>query len=220
MTVRPRTVVFDMDGTLLDTEAIAIRSWVAAFAEHGIEIDRTVALCTIGCDPPVARAAYRKLLGDAPDYLAIQVRCGEIFHQTAEREGIPLKRGARQILSLLRREGVRLGLATSTRRASAEPELLELGLHDLFEIRVYGDEVSERKPSPEIYLEAVRRLGLLPSPEIWAVEDSANGIRSAKTAGLSVAWVPDLQDMPPEIRALADITSPHLDQLASHFELA
>jgi HAD superfamily hydrolase (TIGR01509 family) len=216
----PSAVIFDMDGTLLDTEQIGVRAWIAAFAEHGIHIDRSTAILPIGSDARRTLDIFRHAVGGDHDFEAIQRRCHEIFHEIAGREGIPLKPGAMQILSKLRSRGVLVGLATSTRKESAQPELREVGLLEYFDATVFGDEVSERKPSPEIYLEALRRLGLDGSEAVWAVEDSANGVLSAHAAGLRVAHIPDLQTVDPLVAAKAHVRLPSLEHLAEFFSVS
>ncbi len=208
-----------MDGTLLDTESIGILAWIEAFGEHGILIDAATAALPIGHTMPQSQAIFKTALGVGPDYEIIQKRSLEIFGILAKRDGIPVKRGARRILSRLKSRGVSVGLATSTPREKALRQLDEVGLAEFFDAAVCGDDLAEHKPSPEVYREAVRRLGHVPSIEIWAVEDSANGIRSAHRAGLSVAFIPDIHSPDPEVESLATERHPHLDSLADRFGL-
>jgi HAD superfamily hydrolase (TIGR01509 family) len=215
-----RAVVFDMDGILLDTERIGVRAWIAAFAEHGVRIDEATAILPIGSDPHRTLEIFREAIGPDHDFEAVQRRCREIFHETATRTGIPVKSGARRILTGLRENGVPVGLATSTTRDLAHPELRIAGLLDLLDATVFGDEVAERKPAPEIYREALRRLAIEDPRGTWAVEDSVNGILSASAAGLSVAYIPDLQPVDHAVSKLADVRLPDLDALADFFGLA
>jgi HAD superfamily hydrolase (TIGR01509 family) len=91
----------------------------------------------------------------------------------------------------------RLGLASSSNRPLIDLALEELGIVDLFQATVSSEEVARGKPSPDVYLEAARRLGISPD-RAAAVEDSANGIRSAKAAGMRVVAIPNRHFPPPE----------------------
>lgn len=212
----PAGVVFDMDGTLLSTEALVVPSWIAAFAEAGAELPEQAAIEVIGSDSATALDALRRAVGLELDYPAIQRRCGELFRERAERDGVTVKPGVGRILSGLREARVPIGLATSTRSHPALVLLGRTGLAGRFDAMVFGDEVERRKPHPDIYLLCMERLGIGPTG-VWAVEDSRNGILSAHAAGLKVAHIPDLQTMPGHILELVDSVHSSLDELSLRF---
>jgi len=178
-----------------------------------------VATRPIGSDARRTLEIFGESVGGDHDFAAIQERSHQIFRDIVQREGIPVKAGARRILTGLRGRGIRVGLATSTRKAAAHGELRDAGLLELLDATVFGDEVAVRKPSPEIYREALRRLGIDEPEDSWAVEDSVNGILSASGAGLAVAYIPDLQPVDRGVAKLARIQLADLDALADLFGL-
>ncbi len=99
----------------------------------------------------------------------------------------------------MRRLGERwpLGLASSSNRPLIDLALEELGVAELFRATVSSEEVARGKPAPDVYLEAARRLGVRPQ-DTAGIEDSANGIRSAKAAGMRVIAIPNPHFPPPE----------------------
>ena len=112
----------------------------------------------------------------------------------SDHAGLPLKKGAVELLSWLKEQNALLALASSTKRSLVIQELTDAGLLDYFSVITGGDQISHSKPDPEIYLKACEKLGIDPK-EAYAVEDSYNGIRSAFSAGMKPLMVPDL--LPP-----------------------
>jgi HAD superfamily hydrolase (TIGR01509 family) len=120
------------------------------------------------------------------------------------REGLPLIPGA---VGAVRRLGARwpIGLASSSNREVIDAVLDEAGLAGVIRVSVSSEEVARGKPAPDVYLEAVRRMGVAPV-RAAAVEDSSNGLRSARAAGLRVVAVPHPRFPPdPDALALADV---------------
>jgi HAD superfamily hydrolase (TIGR01509 family) len=114
----------------------------------------------------------------------------------------------------------RLGVASSSNRPLIDAVLSATGLADVFETAVSSEEVARGKPAPDVYLEALRRLDVAPS-RAAAVEDSANGIRSAQAAGLRVVAIPNRRYPPPaEALALADRVLTSIDELTVEAMLA
>ena len=107
-----------------------------------------------------------------------------------DENGMPVKTGTRELLTWLRENLWKVGLATSTRKVSVMHHLEMTGLTEMFDEIVTGDMVEKGKPDPEIYLTACEKLGTRPE-ETYAVEDSRNGLVSAHSAGMMAILVPD-----------------------------
>lgn len=193
-------VVFDMDGTLFATEQLAIDALRTAFGEHGLDVPAHVLETVIGRAGKETRAYLNQL---APDGIGDKVlaRGSALVRSRIEREGLPLKHGACEILRYLHDRGLPMGLATSTRHASARDNLRRANLDGYFRTVVGGDDVTHPKPHPEVYLRAVRELGVEPARAL-AVEDSDLGIQAASAAGLRVVHVPDIKRIGAEVKAL------------------
>jgi len=126
---------------------------------------------------------------------------------------LPVVPGAIEVVGRLAAGGLRLAVASSSNRALIDGVLTRLGLADRFEVTVSSEEVARGKPSPDVYLETARRLGVAPA-ECAAVEDSASGIRAAHAAGMRVIAYPN-RHYPPADDAVALATSvvERLDEL-------
>ena len=190
-------VLWDMDGTLLDSEKI----WDVAIGEYsrslGTELSAEVRESTLGNS---MWDALRKVLTHASvevtdEHLIhgrewLTTRVGDLF-----AEGIPWRPGAKDALALVREMGLSTGLVTNTERGLVERALETLG-REYFDITVTGDEVDSGKPHPAPYLRGAALLGL-DAAGCLAVEDSPTGSLSAHTAGCPVLVVPSEIAVPP-----------------------
>jgi HAD superfamily hydrolase (TIGR01509 family) len=195
-----RAAIFDMDGLMFDTESIYCRTSQHAARELGYDIDDTLYRQHFAGQRIVDSEAFLlSHFGD--DFPLTRFRSlSESYLRDALAAGVPVKPGLDALLDWLDDTGVRLALATSSVRAYA---LLTLGHYAArFEILVTGDQVSQGKPAPEIYLRTLQRLSVQPEHCV-VFEDSTAGVRAGHAAGLRVIWVPDLQAPKPEMVALA-----------------
>jgi HAD superfamily hydrolase (TIGR01509 family) len=204
-------VIFDLDGVLVDSEQLWDQARREFTAQHGGHWLPGATTAMQGMSSVEWSGYLRWTLG-------VQLPEPEIAELVAERlldlyeTKLPLLPGA---AGAVRRIGSRwpLGLASSSNRSVIDTVLDRAALRPLFAATVSSEEVRRGKPAPDVYLEAARRLGY-PPQSCAAVEDSANGIRSAVAAGMLVAAIPNRQFPPPaDVLATADLALNGLDEL-------
>ncbi len=204
----PAAVIFDMDGTLLDTERVSQTAWRRAAADLGITIPEETLRAFVGCSLPNARVMINELFGDEDLTDRLFAHEADVFFQIRDAE-LETKPGALACVRSLAESGIPVALATSTSREHALPSLDRFGFREHFCATVFGDEVARSKPEPDIYLEIARRLEVDPRTCV-AVEDSFNGVRAGHAAGMRVVMVPDYDQPTPEIRTLCHLVLPSL----------
>jgi HAD superfamily hydrolase (TIGR01509 family) len=205
-------VIFDMDGLMLDTESIAKLAWSHAFSLAGIEMTDEVFNRMIGRSKRDSGEMLRQALGADFDFEGTYAHSGRFYEAHIAKHGVPLKPGVMELLEELSAAGVPLAVATSTRNPVASERLQVAGLLRFFAALVTGDEVKHGKPAPDIYLEAVRRLGV-DAAQSFALEDSHAGVRAAHAAGLKVIMVPDLLPATEEMEKLTHRVMPSLHEV-------
>jgi HAD superfamily hydrolase (TIGR01509 family) len=195
---RPRAVILDMDGTLLDTEPLAARAWGEAASALGVSFDASLPPRMIGRTFADCRALVVECHGDAYPTDRLMSGWHAAYDALVEREGLALKPGVEELFDWLDAEGLRRAVATSTRRQRAQAKLARAGLDARIDALVGGDEVVQGKPAPDIFLVAASRLGV-PASACLVVEDSDAGALGALAAGMATIVVPDLLPPSPDV---------------------
>jgi HAD superfamily hydrolase (TIGR01509 family) len=192
-------VVFDLDGVLLDSEQVWDAAREQLVRERGGRWHERAQRDMMGMSSQEWSRYVHDELGvpDPPEEISAEVvrRLVRLY-----REHLPLLPGAHEAVERLAQRWP-LGLASSSNRELIDLALELGGLASYFQATVSSEEVGRGKPAPDVYLEAARRLGVDPS-RTAAIEDSHNGIRAAKAAGMRVVAIPN-RHFPPDEDALA-----------------
>ena len=212
-----RAVVFDLDGTLIDTEKLFVRFWQEAAREMGYPMRLEHALMIRGMARDKAETLLKETVCPDFDYHGVRERRTELMEAWIDRRGIELKPGAKELLEALRGWGIRIGLATASNLPRAERCLKTTGLYPYFDAVTVAAMVSRGKPAPDIYIEAARRLGVS-AEEAVGVEDAPSGIRAIHASGLFPVLVPDQDQPEDELASLCGLITPSLIDLKNWIE--
>lgn len=185
-------VLFDIDGTVLDTERIYMESWRLAAAEHGFPMPDIALAKTRAVSREIGEQIFKHYCGEDFNYLEIWKRRVEISEEII-RERDPeslIKPGVLPLFAFLEQHGIKKAVASMTVTSRTYSHLASAGLRDRFDAIVTGDEVKNGKPDPEIFLTAAKKLGL-PPEECVVCEDARSGIRAGQKSGAKVFFIPD-----------------------------
>lgn len=196
-----KAFIFDMDGLLFDSERIVQRSWEMAGDELGIPHMGDVIYHTLGMNRTGRNEYFRKYIREDFPFEEFGRLTRDNFWKIVDKEGLPLKKGTKELLAYGKSQGYKMAVATSSSREYAMGNLIRAGIDSYFDSVVCGDMVKKAKPDPEIYQKASESLGIQPE-YCMAFEDAPGGILSAHQAGMHVIMVPDLVQPTQEIREL------------------
>jgi HAD superfamily hydrolase (TIGR01509 family) len=185
---RIQTIIFDMDGLLVDSEPLARRSWEQVIQPYGFKLDEATYSLMIGLRLEESSRLLQSRLGIPAEAQELARRKEAVLAQLST-EGIPPMPGLDALLAELRIRKIPWAVATSNRRPFAEQVLQQLGIWAACRSLITGPEVQRGKPAPDIYLLAAERMGVEPQ-RCLALEDSVPGAQAAKAAGLVTIAVP------------------------------
>jgi HAD superfamily hydrolase (TIGR01509 family) len=210
---RIEAVIFDLDGVLLQSEEVWDEVREEFVRARGGRYDAEAQRAMMGMSSPEWSRYIHDELGvpDSPEEIS-----AEVVHrmEARYRERLPLIEGAREAVERMAARWP-LGLASSSNRPLIDAVLELAALEEYFRVAVSSEEVGRGKPAPDVYLETARRLGVA-AERCAAIEDSHNGVRSAKAAGVLVVAIPN-PSFPPDEDALAqaDVVLNSLDELTT-----
>ena len=205
-----RGAIFDMDGTLFDTEKLYRQAWLDIAGEFGVEKNYELPTAISGTNLGeeslrIIKKFYPNI--DAEAYLArvlVEVRA-------AAEKNLELMAGVEEILKFFKAANVKMAVASSAPVAAIEKNLTRSNLRGYFEVLVGGDKVKHGKPAPDIFLLAAEELNLEPN-DCYIFEDSFNGIRSAAASGGAAIMIPDTVQPTEEIEKICAAVFPNLNE--------
>lgn len=205
-------IIFDMDGVLIDSERQSNDGWLWAAGQLGVDMPMWLIDSFKGAPAELCCKFFDDYYKGVIDYWEAKELRTQHVYKIRETEGIPVKKGVKDIFEYIRNNGLKCAVATSTRRESAEKTLHEIGVWDYLDAVVYGDEVEHGKPEPDIFLRAAKAIGVNPS-EAVVVEDSINGIKAGYAADMRVVHIPDTIAIDDDIRKLTYMVCADLNGL-------
>lgn len=214
--MREKAVIFDMDGVIFDSERLVLDCWEKVGEKYHIPNIRESFIECIGTNKEKTREIIYSHYGKEFAYDEFSREASVLFHEYVKENGLPVKKGVRELLQYLASEAVPVGLASSTRLAVVEEELRQAEIYNHFQVVMGGDQLKRSKPEPDIYLMTCEKMKIQPE-YAYAIEDSYNGIRSSYSAGMMPVMVPDILPATDEMREKSLIILDDLTEVLDYF---
>jgi len=209
--------IFDMDGTLLDTERLATWAWSMAAKEMDVSFDHRLLQRMKGASLDQAKLIFDAAYHNEPSFEKARLVRDKYFFSRVWEEPHLVLPGVTMVLSFLKSHHFKIALATSSHREYGQAILRKTNLACFFDEMVFGEEVKCGKPHPDIFLEAARRIGTPPA-RCAVVEDSTNGVIAGDCGGFFVIGIPNSHPFTRKEKARCDLLLPSLSSLMPFLE--
>ena len=210
-------VIFDMDGTMFDTERMWATFWEPALAALGLPYKEGLAEAARGTAGVTTRNVVRQFYGEDCDAEAIVDSLHRVADEVFFSAPVPKKPGLDELLAWLDAQHIPMAVASSSREAMIRHNLDAWGLTHYFKAIVSGQHVAHSKPDPEIFLLTAQKLGVEPA-RCLVLEDSYNGVRAGAAGGFVTVMVPDLVPADDEMRGLYTMECQSLGEVLGKLE--
>ena len=191
-------VLFDMDGVIFYTERVYLEHWIKIFEKYGYEMKKEIYVSVMGRGRENVMKTFLEIYGESLPIIQMYKEKDELLVQAIEDGQVPMKPGAKEILNLLKENNIKIGLATSAKRDRMMMQLKMGKIENEFDAIVCGEDITNSKPDPEIFLKAAKKLSVNPENCV-GVEDSPSGIKAAYSAEMMALHVEDLKKADDEI---------------------
>ncbi len=192
-----KCVIFDMDGTLLDSETVALIAWQKVIDTYKLDMDLTLPIMSIGLNYNSMEKLFTEHMGADFPFHKYWEESRRFVREYIQEHGLAVKKGFFELSEYLHKNGIKSLVATSSYHESSVNKLKRVGIYDSFDGIVGGDEIVNGKPDPEIFLKALALSGCS-KQELIIVEDSENGVKAALASGIRCVYIKDIKDIDPQ----------------------
>ena len=196
--IKPKGIILDMDGLMLDTERLELDLYVKISGKMGWPTPETMLRKTVGMGDAECVEFYKNQYGAGYPFEEIWTAVLEEETMYGNKNGLPRKKGLLVLLDKIKDLGLPAAVATSTKTPRARWKLERAGILDRFNALACGEEIKNGKPAPDIFILAAKKIGIEPQHCI-GFEDSAAGLEGLSKAGIRSVFIMDLSKPPPEI---------------------
>jgi len=184
-------IIFDMDGTIFDTERLSYNIWINLFNEYHLLPNTEFFLGIRGRNINDSKEIFKKYYPNSRySYLELKEEKNQRLLDYVANNGVPIKKGFFTLIKFLKAKGIKMALATSSSKNYASYLLNKANVYKVFDVLVFGDEVKHSKPDPEIFNIAASKLNIN-KENILVIEDSKHGINAALNGNFKCVWIPD-----------------------------
>lgn len=209
-----KAIIFDCDGTLLDSERIYMGTWETVAKPMGYDVPMEILLDNRGKGKEYGRANLLRVMGD--DFPLEEInRIREIANEEAfyAAENI-VKPGVIELLDWMKENGILAAVASARSKKITSEHLQHGGLLEYFDVVVGGDMVKRNKPDPDSFLMAAKLLGV-PASECLVIGDTKSDMKAAQVSGMKRAFVPDLINVDDEVIEMSSVVLQRIDEIIS-----
>lgn len=200
MAYKVKAVIFDQDGLMFDTEQLSVEAWRVVGGKYGISVGDDFFDMVRGSKPDTVSRLLGEMFGPQLDVDQFLEEKRAFSYEQIQKNGVPVKKGLRELLTYLKERGIKTAVATSSSRQWTEQNVRGADIDGFFDAYAFGEMVTHAKPDPEIFYLAADMLGEK-QEECIVLEDSFNGINAALNGGFLAVMVPDLSIPGPELEA-------------------
>ncbi len=209
-----KAVLFDMDGTLLDTERICLKAWQYVIDKYNLPFDISLPIESIGLNYKSMTELFYKRLGNDFPFEKYWAKSKEYLEEYESVNGVPVKEGFDRLCEYLKANHIKMIVSTSTHHKPAMEVLDKAGILPYFDGIIGGDEITNGKPAPEIFLKAADLSGCN-YDECLVVEDSENGVKSAVAAELKCVYIKDIKDIDYSLKRIVHASCNDLSEVVN-----
>lgn len=212
-----KAVIFDMDGLMIDSERVTFEGYQEILKDMNLTMDLDFYKSLLG--KPI-KGIYQRFYDVYGEDFPIDTVIKDVHTYIAnrfEKQGVPIKKGLKELLVYLKENNYKTIIATSSQRSRVDKIIVQADIEKYFDDSICGDEVTNGKPHPEVFLKACEKLGVN-TDEAIVLEDSESGIQASHSANIKVICIPDMKEPEPKFADMLEEKYPDLTHVIEYLK--